>query len=70
MPDFTISCREYTDMETLEADFTSGALHPGDLKPALVAHLNQILEPVRRHFVEDKKAAELLKRVKSFKTTR
>ena len=57
-------------MGALEEDFTSGALHPGDLKPALVKHLNEVLRPVREHFQNDKHAADLLKRVKSFKTTR
>jgi tyrosyl-tRNA synthetase len=63
-------CREYKDMESLEADYASGALHPGDLKPGLVKQLNEILEPVRTHFQTDEHAAGLLKRVKSFKTTR
>ena len=57
-------------MESLEEDYKSGALHPGDLKPGLVEQLNDILEPVRQHFQNDKHAADLLKRVKSFKTTR
>ena len=62
--------RTYTDMESLEADYLSGALHPGDLKPGLVKQLNAILEPVRAHFRTDQNAAALLKRVRAFKTTR
>lgn len=62
--------KEYTTMESLEADFASGALHPADLKAALTPALNAILQPVRDHFVNDKRAADLLKRVKAFKTTR
>jgi tyrosyl-tRNA synthetase len=57
-------------MDTLEADFLSGALHPGDLKPGLVIQLNAILAPVREHFSTDKHAMDLLKRVKTYKTTR
>lgn len=57
-------------MDALEADFLSGALHPGDLKAALTKALNGVLAPVREHFQNDKHAADLLKRVKSFKTTR
>lgn len=57
-------------MATLEADYASEALHPGDLKPGLTAALNAILQPVRDHFVNDKNAAALLKRVKQFKVTR
>ena len=48
----------------------SGAIHPGDLKAALGAALNQILQPVRDHFTNDANARELLKKVKSFKVTR
>ena len=65
-----VICSEYKDIEALEADFESGALHPVDLKPAVTSALNAILQPVRDHFVNDKNAADLLKRVKSFKTTR
>lgn len=57
-------------MESLIADYSSGALHPGDLKPGLTKALNEILQPVRDHFTKDKRAADLLKRVKAFKVTR
>jgi tyrosyl-tRNA synthetase len=57
-------------MDSLIADYTSEALHPGDLKPGLIQALNEILQPVRDHFKNDKRAADLLKRVKAFKVTR
>ena len=63
-------CRVYEDVESLDADYASGALHPADLKPAVVTQLNEILQPVRDHFQNNKEAADVLKRVKSFKTTR
>lgn len=63
-------CRKYEQYAELEADYASGALHPGDLKPAIVAQLNEILQPVRDHFVNDANAAALLKKVKSFKVSR
>ena len=62
--------RVYTSYEELAADYASGALHPGDLKPALAAALNAILQPVRDHFENDAEAKALLKQVKSFKVTR
>jgi len=62
--------KEYTSMETLEEDFKSGVVHPSDLKPATAAAINEILQPVRDHFVNDPKAKELLKKVKGFKVTR
>ena len=62
--------REYTTMADLEADFASGAVHPGDLKPAVAEAINGILQPVRDHFVNDPRAAALLKKVKTFKVTK
>ncbi|GFH14323.1 uncharacterized protein HaLaN_10354, partial [Haematococcus lacustris] len=45
-------------------------LPPGDLKPALARALNQILQPVRDHFDSNPEAKELLKKVRSYKTTK
>ena len=74
---FTVSRSEenggpstYSSYADVEADYVSGALHPGDMKPALAAALNELIEPVRKHFKEDAKAKALLKRVRSFKVTR
>ncbi len=52
--------REYTAYEEVAADYGSGALHPGDLKPALARALNAILQPVRDHFAGDERARKLL----------
>lgn len=60
----------YDKYETLVQDYASGILHPGDLKPALAAALNQILQPVRDHFQNDPKASELLKTITKFKVSR
>ena len=54
----------------LEKDYASGKLHPMDLKNATAIYLNEILNPVRRHFDKNKKAKDLLKQVRSFKITR
>ena len=54
----------------LEKAFVEKKLHPMDLKQTVIKKLNQLIEPVRRHFQEDKKAKELLKKVKSFQITR
>ncbi|KAL6745630.1 hypothetical protein V8C86DRAFT_1821387 [Haematococcus lacustris] len=62
--------KTYTEVDELEADYKSGALHPGDLKPALARALNQILQPVRDHFDSNPEAKELLKKVRSYKTTK
>ena len=68
--EWCLECRMYGDIESLIKDYENGLLHPGDLKPALTRALNSILEPVRKHFQTDKRAADLLKRVKAFKVTR
>lgn len=60
----------YNTFAQLCEDFTSKRLHPGDLKPAVAARINEILEPVRRHFTENKEAAALLRTVSSYKVTK
>ncbi|KDP33259.1 hypothetical protein JCGZ_13099 [Jatropha curcas] len=56
--------KTYKSFEELVADYESGDLHPGDLKPALSKAINEILQPVRDHFKNDANAKDLLKRVK------
>ncbi|HLD78878.1 MAG TPA: tyrosine--tRNA ligase [archaeon] len=53
----------------LEAAFAKGQLHPQDLKKATAGALNQLLEPVRKHFAKGK-ARELLEFVEAQKVTR
>ena len=64
------ACRDYKSIEELAADYKSGDLHPKDLKDGLAAALNQILDPVRRHFETDATAKALLKKVRTFQATR
>jgi len=45
-------------------------VHPADLKTSVAKNLNILLDPVRNHFVKNKKAKELLKKVKAYKVTR
>jgi len=62
--------KTYTSFEELAEDYVANKLHPGDLKPALARAINEIIDPVRKHFQTDPKAKQLLERVKSFKITR
>merc|ERR1712176_1421964 len=39
--------KTYTDVKSVQADYASGALHPGDLKPAVGKLLNVALENMR-----------------------
>ena len=50
---------EYKLYKELEKDFQDGKLNPPDLKPAVIKYLNELLEPIRKHFDEDEKAKEL-----------
>ena len=60
---------EYVAYETLEADYLSGKVHPGDLKAAVTESLNRILEPVRAHFAQGEPKI-LLEKIKKFKVTK
>lgn len=62
--------KEYSCYEDLETDFASGALHPGDLKPAVAKAINKMLQPVRDHFKKDPNARKLLEQVKRYRVTR
>lgn len=42
--------RTYYSYEELEFAFKEEKLHPGDLKPAVTRILNELIEPVRKHF--------------------
>ena len=56
--------------EELSQLYKDKKIHPLDLKNAIAIYINQLLEPVRKHFETNKKASELQKKVKSFETTR
>lgn len=61
---------EINSYDELVKVFSSGDLHPVDLKKATAYYINEIVRPVREHFEKNKKAKELLEKVKSFKITR
>lgn len=60
----------YEDYTALAKAYKKGDIHPADLKAAVAKNLNIMLDPVRNHFEKNKKAKELLKKVKSYKVTR
>ena len=59
-----------TSYQELEKKFANKEIHPADLKASLASYLDQLIEPVRRHFIENKEAKDLLEKVKSFQVTR
>jgi len=60
----------FTTYKELETAFEKGDLHPMDLKNSTAFYINELLEPVRKHFQNNKVAAKLLEEVKSFTITR
>lgn len=56
--------------QELENSFAQKLLHPQDLKATVVKLLDQLLQPVRKHFEENAEAKNLLKKVQSFQITR
>ncbi len=61
---------EFHNYNDLVRVYSKGNLHPIDLKNTVAFYINQLIEPVRKHFEKNKKAKELLARVKSFEVTR
>lgn len=57
----------YTIFEQVAEDYQNEKLHPDDLKNSVIKCVNRYLEPVRKHFQENKEAKNLLKTVKSYK---
>lgn len=54
----------------LEQVYSSGKLHPADLKKAVAEAINKVLEPIRQHFRTNAKARKLAEQVKGFEVTR
>ncbi len=63
----TVSFKSYDE---LESAYQKGELHPMDLKAATAKYLNQLLEPVRRHFEENEEARKLKEEAESLSVTR
>ena len=62
--------KTYDDYASLEVDFLSQALWPGDLKTALSTALNGLLDNVRAHFTNDPVAKDLLNKMKQYMAER
>ena len=61
---------EFTSFQELETTFAEGKLHPMDLKNGVAVELANILEPVRRYFVNNMEAKDCLETVREAKITR
>ncbi|MDP2873807.1 MAG: tyrosine--tRNA ligase [bacterium] len=63
----TVTVGSFTE---LEKSFAEKQIHPQDLKKTVSQLLDELIEPVRRHFKENKEARLLLEKVQSFQVTR
>ncbi len=61
---------EFNSYQEMEKAFSSGTLKSPDLKSGIAGAINELLEPTREHFEKDKRAKQLLEKVKSFAVTR
>jgi tyrosyl-tRNA synthetase len=61
---------EVNSYEELEQKFAAKEIHPMDLKQTVIKLLDELLEPVRKHFEENEEAKKLLEAVKSYNITR
>jgi len=55
--------------DQLKQIYSEGQLHPMDLKSAVSDYINQMIDPVRKHF-EKGNARKLLEKIKAFEVTR
>lgn len=76
-PSITISRPEqfggpltFSTYQELELAFSQKEVHPMDLKMAVVELLDELLQPVRKHFQDNAEAKDLLEKVASYKITR
>lgn len=60
----------FTSYSELREAYLKGEIHPLDLKEATARYLDEIIDPIRRHFEEDRRAREIYERVQSAEITR
>jgi len=56
----------YTDFDTFCADYVKDLIHPEDVKSNLAEYINNILDPVRKHFENDPHAKKIYQLVKKY----
>jgi tyrosyl-tRNA synthetase len=62
-----LSIGKFSDLKKL---YSEGKIHPLDLKKACADYVNQLVEPVRKHFETNSAAKKLKEQVDSFQITR
>ncbi len=61
---------EFNSYEELEQTFVDKKVHPLDIKNTCAKYINELLNPVRKHFEENEDAKKLLEQVNSFQVTK
>ena len=61
---------KFGSYKELEKAFVGKEVHPLDLKNSCARYINELLEPVRKHFESDERARGLLESVRGFEVTR
>ncbi len=62
-----LEVKNYSELEKL---YSEGKIHPMDLKASVAKAINEMVKPVREHFVKNAKARKLKELVDGFKVTR
>jgi len=62
--------KTYKTYEEMCDDYMKGNLFPGDVKPNVARLINEMIEPVRKHFENDPEAKKILQLVNTFKVSR
>ncbi len=62
-----LEIKSYTELRDL---YVGKKIHPLDLKNTVAKYINELLEPIRKHFETDEKAKALKEKVLSFKVSR
>jgi len=60
---------EFKTFDELNQMYNTGNLHPSDLKNTVAKHINQLLEPVRKHF-QKPKPKKILEEIRTYTITR
>lgn len=60
----------FYNYKDVERSYLNGEIHPLDLKNALAKHLIQLIEPIRKHFIENTHAKELYEMIAKAEVTR
>ncbi len=61
---------EFDSYEDLEIAYRKGEIHPLDLKGAISTYLDRTVAPIREYFEKNRRASELLEKVRQYEITR